>query len=283
MERLVGLAARDGLDIEVLGEKGARALLSSKVLDNEAGLFDLTADDLVEADLIRRQLTDESGDEEKFQYVFTRAAKKSDPPEMVREGRVLSANGAKLLANLETAKTQPLWRVINSLSIRHVGPVAARALAGALGSMAVIREASVEELARIEGVGEIIAEAIVEWFAEPWHRDIVERWAQAGVRMADASPQTEARPQTLAGLTFVVTGTLEGFTRDDAKDAIVVRGGRAAGSVSRKTDYVVVGAGAGSKATKAAELGVPVIDEEAFRRLLESGPSGVESVPGPDR
>lgn len=283
VERLVGLAARDGLDIEVLGEKGARALLSSKVLDNEAGLFDLTADDLVEADLARRQLTDESGDERKFQYVFTRAAKKSDPPEMVREGRVLSANGAKLLANLETAKTQPLWRVINSLSIRHVGPVAARALAGALGSMAVIREAGIEELARIKGVGEIIAEAIVEWFAEPWHRDIVERWAQAGVRMADAPPQTEARPQTLAGLTVVVTGTLEGFTRDDAKDAIVARGGRAAGSVSRKTDYVVVGAGAGSKATKAAELGVPVIDEEAFRRLLESGPSGVESVPGPDR
>jgi len=131
----------------------------------------------------------------------------------------------------------------------------------------------VDELATTEGVGPIIAEAVVEWFTEPWHLEVVDRWAAAGVRMADepAAPQ-QTEPQTLNGLTVVVTGTLKGFTRDSARDAILAHGGKAATSVSRKTDYVVVGENAGSKAAKAEELGLPILDEDGFVRLLDSGP-----------
>ena len=254
-ERLFALASRHSLDIEALGWEGARGLLASGVLTNEAGLFDLTA-----AQLMRVPL-------------YTRAAKKSDPPDQIVDGRVLSATGHKLLSNLQSAKRQPLWRVLVGLSIRHVGPTAARALADHFGSMDAIRSASVDELATTEGVGPIIAEAVVEWFTEPWHLEVVDRWAAAGVRMADepAAPQ-QTEPQTLSGLTVVVTGTLKGFTRDSARDAILAHGGKAATSVSRKTDYVVVGENAGSKAAKAEELGLPILDEDGFVRLLDSGP-----------
>lgn len=254
-ERLFALASRHSLDIEALGWEGARGLLASGVLTNEAGLFDLTA-----AQLMRVPL-------------YTRAAKKSDPPDQIVDGRVLSATGHKLLSNLQSAKRQPLWRVLVGLSIRHVGPTAARALADHFGSMDAIRSASVDELATTEGVGPIIAEAVVEWFTEPWHLEVVDRWAAAGVRMADepAAPQ-QTEPQTLNGLTVVVTGTLKGFTRDSARDAILAHGGKAATSVSRKTDYVVVGENAGSKAAKAEELGLPILDEDGFVRLLDSGP-----------
>jgi DNA ligase (NAD+) len=200
---------------------------------------------------------------------YTRAAKKSDPPEAVRDGRALSANGEKLITNLAQAKTRPLWRILVALSIRHVGPTAARALAAQFGSLDSIRAAAIEQLADAEGVGPVIAEAVVEWFAVDWHTAIVEKWRAAGVRMADEVDDT---PKTLAGLTIVVTGSLAGFSRDEAKEAIVSRGGKAAGSVSKKTDYVVVGENAGGKAEKAEQLGVPVLDEDGFRRLLESGP-----------
>lgn len=208
--------------------------------------------------------------------LYTRTAKKSDAPEQVVDGRVLSAGGHKLLANLETAKQQPLWRVLVGLSIRHVGPTAARALAERFGSMDAIRSASVDDLATTEGVGQIIAEAVVEWFTEPWHREVVERWAASGVRMADEQPSDEkSLPQTLEGLSVVVTGSLTGFTRDSAKEAIIERGGKAASSVSKKTDYVVVGDSPGSKATKAEDLKLPILDEDGFVRLLESGPAGL--------
>ncbi len=122
----------------------------------------------------------------------------------------------------------------------------------------------------------VIAEAVQDWFAEPWHSEVVERWAASGVRMADDPPEaTEAVPQTLDGLTVVVTGSLTGFTRDEAQEAIVARGGKAAGSVSRKTDYVVVGENAGSKAAKAEELGLPILDEQGFEKLLAKGPAGL--------
>jgi DNA ligase (NAD+) len=175
---------------------------------------------------------------------------------------------------LEKAKQQPLWRVIVALSIRHVGPTAARALATEFGSLDAIREADVEQLSATEGVGPVIAEAVREWFdgeGSDWHREIVERWAASGVRMADERDESVER--TLEGLTVVVTGSLDGFTRDGAKEAIIARGGKAAGSVSKKTDYVVIGANAGSKAAKAEQLGVPILDEEGFRALLESGPA----------
>jgi DNA ligase (NAD+) len=165
-----------------------------------------------------------------------------------------------------------LWRVLVALSIRHVGPTAARALANRFGSLPAIRAASVDELADAEGVGPTIAEAVVDWFAVDWHVAIVDKWAAAGVRMAD---EADATPKTLAGLTIVVTGSLAGFSRDDAKEAIVSRGGKAAGSVSKKTDFVVVGENAGSKADKAEQLGVRVLDEDGFRILLEAGPEAL--------
>ncbi len=251
-ERLFALASRSAFDIEALGWEGAIALLDSGVLTDEAGLFDLDAAALATVPL------------------YTRAAKKTDPAEQVHDGRVLSANGTKLIANLEQAKTQPLWRVLVALSIRHVGPTAARALATHFGSLDAIRAASVEELAAVDGVGGVIAEAVVEWFTVDWHVAIVDAWAAAGVRMADERDESVAR--TLEGMTVVVTGSLEGFTRDGAKEAIIARGGKAAGSVSKKTDFVVVGENAGSKAEKAEQLGVPILDEAGFAKLLEDGP-----------
>ena len=254
-ERLSSLAGRGAFDIEVLGWEGAVALLDSHVLEDESTLFRLTREDLVKVP------------------IFTRAAKKSDPPEEVVDGKVLSANGRRLLDNLEKAKQQPLWRVLVGLSIRHVGPTAARALATEFGSIAALQEADTEQIAATEGVGPTIAEAVKAWFGVDWHLHIVECWAQDGVRMADERDESIAR--TLEGLTVVVTGSLEGFSRDQSKEAIISRGGRAAGSVSKKTDFVVVGGNAGSKADKAEQLGVPILDEAGFQALLEHGPEGV--------
>ena len=253
-ERVASLASRGAFDIEALGYEGVNALFDAGKLEDEGDLFALDEAALTDVPL------------------YTRAAKKSDPVERVHDGRTLSANGLKLIANLEQAKQQPLWRVLVALSIRHVGPTAARALAAQFGSLPAIRAASVDELADAEGVGPTIAEAVVDWFAVDWHIAIVDKWAAAGVRMAD---ETDATPKTLAGLTIVVTGSLDGFSRDDAKEAIVSRGGKAAGSVSKKSDFVVVGENAGSKADKAEQLGVPILDEDGFRRLLEGGPEGL--------
>jgi DNA ligase (NAD+) len=253
-ERVASLASRGAFDIEALGYEGVNALFAAGKLVDEGDLFAL--DEAALTDVV----------------LYTRAAKKSDPPERVHDGRTLSANGLKLIANFEQAKQQPLWRVLVALSIRHVGPTAARALATQFGSMAAIRAASVEQLADAEGVGPVIAEAVVEWFAVDWHVAIVDKWAAAGVRMADEADDT---PKTLAGLTVVVTGSLTGFSRDEAKEAIVVRGGKAASSVSKKTDFAVVGENAGSKADKAEQLGVPILDEDGFRALLENGPEAV--------
>jgi DNA ligase (NAD+) len=265
-ERLFALASRGAFDIEALGWEGAVALLEAKVLVDEGDLFtlapgpegDTKAGDTKDA--VARLIT---------VPLYTRAAKKADRQDAVVDGRVLSANGAKLIENLGAAKEQALWRVLVALSIRHVGPTAARALAGHFGSMEAIRAASLEELSGVEGVGPVIAESLQEWFAVDWHVAIVEKWATAEVRMADEVD--ESRPKTLAGLTMVVTGSLEGFSRDEAKEAILSRGGKAAGTVSKKTDYVVVGENAGSKADKARELGLTILDEAGFRDLLESG------------
>jgi DNA ligase (NAD+) len=266
-ERLFGLASRSALDIEALGYEGVAALLDARVIEDEGGLFDLAPD----PDADPEHPADERARELLASVPFyTRAAKKSDPPERVVDGRILSANGEKLLANLAAARTRPLWRVLVALSIRHVGPTAARALAAHFGSLDAIRAASVDELAAVEGVGGVIAEALTEWFAVDWHVAIVDRWAARGVRMADE--QDDSTPKTLAGLTVVVTGSLAGYSRDEAKEAILARGGKAAGSVSKKTDYVVVGENAGSKADKAEQLGVPVLDEAGFTKLLTEGP-----------
>jgi DNA ligase (NAD+) len=249
LERVYHVASRGAFDIEGLGSEAAHALLDAGVLSDEGDVFDLDRDKLLRTDL------------------FTRAPKKGE------EGLQLSANGAGLLANLGERKRVPLWRVLVALSIRHVGPTAARALATEFGSMAAIQAASESELAAAEGVGPTIAEAVIEWFKVDWHADIVEKWRRAGVAMEDERDDSVAR--TLEGLTVVVTGSLVDFSRDSAKEAIVSRGGKAAGSVSKKTDYVVVGDNAGSKADKAEQLGVPVLDEGGFKVLLEHGPSGL--------
>ncbi|GAA2745666.1 NAD-dependent DNA ligase LigA [Terrabacter aerolatus] len=262
-ERVFALAARGGLDIEALGWEGSIALLESGVITDEGDLF-APADDSPHAGeygITREKLAQVP--------LYTRAAKKTDPADRVVDGRVLSAGGDKLLAELERAKSQPLWRVVVALSIRHVGPTAARALATHFRTMDAIRSASTEELAQAEGVGGVIAEAVTAWFEVDWHQEIVRKWADAGVRMADDVDESVER--TLEGKTVVVTGSLEGFSRDETKEAIIRRGGKASGSVSKKTDYVVIGANAGSKAAKAEELGLAVLDEDGFRRLLETG------------
>ena len=250
IERVFHVASRNAFDIEGLGYEAAAALLDAGVITNEGDVFDLDRDGLLRAEL------------------FTRAPKKDE------DGPQLSANGQKLLDNLDRAKDQPLWRVLVALSIRHVGPTASRALATEFGSMQAVQGATIEQLAETEGVGATIGQSVAEWFTEPWHRRIVDAWERAGVRMADE--RDESIEQTLAGLTIVATGSLEGFTRDSVKEAIISRGGKAAGSVSKKTDYVVVGDNAGSKADKAEQLGVPMLDEDAFMRLLEAGPDALD-------
>jgi DNA ligase (NAD+) len=249
-ERVFHVAGRGAFDIEGLGYEAAVAMLDADVIEDEGDVFDLTADKLLRTDL------------------FTRAAKKGEEGD-----RVLSANGQRLLDNLARAKGVPLWRVLVALSVRHVGPTAARALATEFGSMTAIRAASEEALAAAEGVGPTIAEAVIEWFKVDWHAAIVDKWEASGVSMADVRDESVAR--TLEGLTVVVTGSLVDFSRDSAKEAILSRGGKAAGSVSKKTDFVVVGDNAGSKAEKAEQLGVPVLDEGGFKVLLESGPTGL--------
>jgi DNA ligase (NAD+) len=245
-ERLFHVAGRGAFDIEVLGFEAATALLDAGVVHDEGDLFTLDEDTLLKVPL------------------FTR-----------KDG-TLSANGQRLLANLEQVKGQPLWRVLVGLSIRHVGPTAARALAGAMGSLDRIAEASAEELAAVEGVGPTIADAIRDWFAVDWHRDVVRRWREAGVRMEDEVDESVAR--TLEGLTVVVTGSLAGFSRDEAREVILARGGKVSGSVSKKTDFVVVGDAPGSKYDKALQLGVPVLDEDGFRVLLADGAEAARKV-----
>jgi DNA ligase (NAD+) len=187
-------------------------------------------------------------------------------------------NTETLMDELTEKRSQPLWRVLVALSIRHVGPTAARSLAVAYGSMDAIREASLEQLTETDGVGAIIAESVKDWFAVDWHAELVDAWARSGVRMVD--DVEEGFVKTLEGLTVVVTGGLEGFTRDGAKEAIISRGGKAAGSVSKKTNYVVVGENAGSKADKARDLGLPILDEDGFVELLENGPGETDEEGG---
>jgi DNA ligase (NAD+) len=264
-ERLFALASRSAFDIEALGWEGAIALLEAGTVTDEGDLFTLAPDGDGDAASAESLLIGVP--------LYTRSAKKNDPAEAVHDGRVLSANGQKLIANLAEAKIQPLWRVIVALSIRHVGPTAARALATHFGSLAAVRAASAQELASVDGVGGVIAEAVLEWFAVDWHCAIVDKWAAAGVRMAD--DVDDSTPKTLAGLTVVVTGSLAGYSRDGAKEAILARGGKASGSVSKSTDFVVVGENAGSKAAKAEQLGLPMLDEAGFQRLLDGGREAV--------
>jgi DNA ligase (NAD+) len=240
-ERIYYIGSRAALDIDVLGYEAANALLESGLITDEGDLFSLGAEDLARCDF------------------FTK-----------KDG-TLGAQAEKFLAALATAKSSPLWRIIVALSIRHVGPTAAQSLAQAFGSLDAIARASAQELAAIDGVGGVIADSIVEWFSVDWHQRIIQNWAQAGVSF-DHVVQSEA-PQTLAGLTLVVTGSLNAFTRDGVDEVIALHGGKSSSSVSKKTNYVVVGDSPGSKADKAEALGVRILDEAAFLDLLARGPS----------
>ncbi|KQZ67598.1 NAD-dependent DNA ligase LigA [Nocardioides sp. Root151] len=255
LDRVFHVAGRGAFDIEGLGSEAAAALLEAKVIHDEGDLFALTADDLMRASL------------------FTRAPKKDEA------GPQLSANGQRLLANLDTAKDVPLWRVLVALSIRNVGPTAARGLATQFGSLQAVRDASEEVLADTEGVGPTIASSVRAWFdgeGSDWHTAIVDKWAAAGVTMQDERDESVER--TLEGLSIVVTGSLEKFSRDQAKEAILARGGKASSSVSKKTAFAVIGEAAGSKADKAAELGVPILDEAGFEVLLAQGPDAAREL-----
>ncbi len=256
LDRVFHVAGRGAFDIEGLGSEAAYELLRVGVIEDEGDVFDLDLEALLRTEL------------------FTRAPRKGeDGPQLSADGsRALTANGQKLLENLARSKEVPLWRVLVALSIRHVGPTAARALAAEFGSMEAIRAASEEDISAAEQVGPTIAASVRDWFDGPesgWHTRIVEQWAAAGVRMEDE--RDTSTPQTLEGMTIVVTGSLVDFSRDGAKEAIVSRGGKASSSVSKKTSYVVVGDSPGSKAEKAEQLGVTVLDEDGFKTLLDKG------------
>ena len=246
-ERIYHLGGRGALDIDVLGYEAAVALLEAGVVRDEGDVFDLTEDKLLTVPMFRRK----------------------------KDGG-LTANGAKLLEALQVGKTRPLWRVLVALSIRHVGPTAAQALAREMRDIDAVFGADEEQLAAVDGVGPTIATALHEWWAIDWHRSIIECWRAAGVQLAEEAVDEGPRP--LEGLSIVITGSLEGFSRDGAIEAIQTRGGKAAGSVSKKTAFVVVGVSPGSKAEKAEQLGVPVLDEAGFVRLLDGGPDAVRTI-----
>jgi DNA ligase (NAD+) len=264
-ERIAYLAGRSALDIEALGYEAAVALTQPDVgeppVHLDGDIFELTLEKLAQPQMYQQARGKEAavGERELVPYFYTKgtAAKPSVPTKTTQQ----------LLEQIEVAKTKELWRFLVSLSIRHVGPSAARELARVFRSLEAIRDASAEELAAVEGVGPTIAGALVEWFAVDWHREIVERWLAAGVRPS-VPEQDESAPRPLAGLTVVITGTLGGYTRDGAKEAAQGAGAKVSGSVSKKTSYVIVGENPGSKAEKAEQLGVPVLDEEGFRSLL---------------
>lgn len=239
VERLFYIGSRSALDIDVLGYEAAAALLADKLVTDEGDLFGLTVKELAKSEFFKK-----------------------------KDGS-LSVIADRFVSGLEVAKNRPLWRILVALSIRHVGPTSAQALANKFGSIANIQKASAQELADIDGVGQVMAEAIVEWFNVDWHKQIIKKWEKAGVALVDAPK--EKLKQTLAGLTLVVTGSLTDFTRDGAAEAITSRGGKASSSVSSKTDFVIAGDAAGSKLDKAQELGITILDEAGFKKLLEKG------------
>jgi DNA ligase (NAD+) len=270
-ERIFYLASRSALDIEALGYEAAIALTGPAVpetapIRDEGDLFLLKREAL--ADVAIRRVNKRTGDEELVPFFYTKGTPKVPA--------VPKKNTEKLFEELEAAKQRPLWRLLVALSIRHVGPTAAQALARGFRSLDRIADASEEELAVVDGVGPTIARAVKEWFAVDWHLDIVRKWRDADVRLEEEA--VEEGPRPLEGLTLVVTGSLEDFSRDSAKEAIQALGGKVSGSVSKKTSFVVVGESPGSKHDKAVQLGVPILDEDGFRVLLTDGPDAATAV-----
>ncbi len=302
--RVEHIGSRGGLDIEALGEVTAAALTqpsspSEPPLRTEAGLFTLRLEQLVPIEVVvrdsetgepkRDEVTGDPVRRAPFQRVelvyppgFENATTAERRAAGVRKNHRVylpSAQALKLLDELEKAKTKDFWRQLVALNIRHVGPVAARAIAQYFGSLNAVRAASSETLAAVDGVGEIIAESLLAWFDVDWHLEIVDQWRAAGVRFAipghPGPGAAVAAGGVLEGLTVVATGTLDGYTRDGAQEAIIQAGGKAASSVSKKTDFVAAGPGAGSKLSKAEALGIRVLDAAQFKVLVEQGPEAL--------
>ena len=290
--RVEHIGSRSALDIEALGEVTAAALTQPSVpevppLETEARLFDLTVDELVPIEVVVRDSeTGEIKVDEKTGEPVRRAPFRRNPSPAEKKagltGPQPSAQALTLLDQLEKAKTKELWRFLVALNIRHVGPVAARALAQWFGSVDAIRAATRDELAAVEGVGGIIADSVRDWFEVDWHLEIVERWAAAGAQLTTPGHPgpggAVAAGGVLEGITVVATGSLEGYTREGAQEAIIAAGGKAASSVSKKTDFVAAGPGAGSKLAKAEELGVRIIDAAQFKILVEQGPAALDAL-----
>jgi len=288
--RVEHIGSRGALDVEALGEVTAAALTQPShpavpPLDTEAGVFSLELAQIVPIEVVVRApetgLPKEDDDGiVKTRRPFRRNATAAEKKQGV-EGPQPSSAAVKLLAELEKAKTKELWRLLVSLNIRHVGPVAARALAQWFGSLDAIRAASRDDLAAVEGVGGIIADSLLDWFEVDWHIDIIDRWTAAGVQWATPGHPGPGAAVTeggvLDGLTVVATGSLDGYTRDGAQEAIIKAGGKAASSVSKKTDFVAAGPGAGSKLAKAEELGIRVLDAAQFHVLVTEGPAALDA------
>lgn len=288
--RVEHIGSRGALDVEALGEVTAAALTqptrpAEPPLETEAGLFDLTLEQIVPIEVVVRDSETGLPKEDDDGVVKTRAPFRRNPTAAEKkqglEGPQPSSQAVKLLAELEKAKTKELWRLLVSLNIRHVGPVAARALAQWFGSLEAIRAASRDELAAVEGVGGIIADSLLSWFDVDWHQDIVQKWADAGVQWATPGhPGPGAAVDeggVLDGLTVVATGSLEGYSREGAQEAIMKAGGKAASSVSKKTDFVAAGPGAGSKLAKAEALGIRILDAAQFHVLVNQGPDFLDA------
>jgi len=287
--RVEHIGSRGALDIEALGEVTAAALTqpshpAQPPLVTEAGLFDLTLEQIVPIEVMVRDAETGLPKEDDDGVVKTRAPFRRNPSAAERKQGIVgpqpSSQAVKLLAELQKAKTKELWRLLVSLNIRHVGPVAARALAQWFGSLDAIRAASREELASVEGVGGIIADSLLDWFEVDWHQDIVRQWADAGVQWATPGHPgpgaAVAAGGVLEGVTVVATGSLEGYTREGAQEAIIQAGGKAASSVSKKTDFVAAGPGAGAKLAKAEDLGIRILDAAQFRILVTEGPAALD-------
>ena len=257
-ERLFHLAGRGALDIEVLGYEAVTALLDSGLVTDEGDLFSVTDEDLATCSFF------------------------------VNKQGTLTVNAGKLIGNLEDARRRPLWRILVALSIRHVGPTAARALAAQFGSLDAITAASAEALAAVDGVGPTIAASVIEWFGVDWHQEIVRKWRENGVQLATPgwtpppAPEDPAAGLPLSGVAVVITGSLDAFSRDEAAEAVQALGGKVTSSVSKKTSFLVAGDKPGSKHDKALTLGVPVLDEAAFRILLDNGPAAAEAAAAQD-
>jgi DNA ligase (NAD+) len=267
-ERIDFMGSRNALDIEALGYEAAIALTQpdsgTAPVHDEGDLLNLKVEDLAELKMrqARRGAGAQPGETELVPYFYTKGTPKKPS--------VPTATTQQLMQQLELVKTgRPLWRFLVSLSIRHVGPTAARVLAREFPSFDALAAATEADLKAAEGIGPTIATAIVEWFAVDWHREIIRKWQAAGVvPVVESQPEG---PRPLEGLSVVVTGTLAGFTRDGAAEELTSRGAKVSGSVSKKTSFVVVGDNPGSKYDKALSLGVKVLDEEGFKVLLADG------------